>query len=295
MANPAPPSPSLYREIDYGDRTPDRTRPRWEVFRRRLWVNSGRLWYGVAGGLKVDCCFMHVPKCGGTSVKHALRRMCPIQRQVGWIEVGPSRRALAFLTDGQSDEFRFHEDGPNAAAIFAFRRGLLAYFLEAGAALVAGHFLFDAPLFERFRERYRLTSIMRDPVERLISHYNQDRRSNYLTDSFEDYLGTRLAWRHATLQLRYFAGIAQIEEGDVEDALATAKRNLEAFHLVGFTENMKKFSDDFAGIFGRRVPIAHYHKATLARPEIDRSVSRRLEALCAADIELHDHARRRFG
>jgi hypothetical protein len=291
---------SAGREIDYGDRTPYRLDPARERARRQLLVYSGRLWHGLVGGLRVNCCFMHVPKCGGTSVKLALLRTCPIQRRVGWLDVGASRRAVGVLTDETIDEFRYHEDGPNAAAIFALRRALLAYFLERGAVLVTGHFLFDGPIFAHYRDRYRFITTMRDPVERVISHYTEELRNRYLTESFDAYLDTNVAWRHATAQLRYFAGMPQVVPADVETAMARAKENLRAFSLIGFIGDLRRFSEGVREIFGPRlrvphvVPTRHHHDAVLPKPSIDQASRRRLETMCAADIELYDYAKRTF-
>lgn len=291
---------SSLREIDYGDRTPYRQEPFWERTRRRLWVIAGRVRCGVTGGLRANCCFLHVPKCGGTSVKLALLRTCPIQRRVGWLDVGASRRAVALLAEQSMDEFRYHEDGPNAAQIFAFRRALLAYFLERGAVLVTGHFLFDQPIFAHFRDRYRFVTTMRHPVERMISHYTEELRNRYLVESFDAYLETKVAWRHATAHLRYFAGMPEVGHADVRVALATAKANLEAFSLIGFAEDMDRFGAGFRELFGCRLriphvrPARHYHDAVLPKPTVERATRRRLEEMCAGDIELYDYARRTF-
>jgi hypothetical protein len=273
------------KEIDYGDRTPSRAEPFWERTKRQCWVYGGRLWHGLGGG---------------TSVELAVLRRCPIQRRVGLLNVGASRRAVALLAEEPIDEFRYHEDGPNAAQIFAFRRALLAYFLERQAVLVTGHFLFDGPIFAHFHDRYRFVTTMRHPVERMISHYTEDLRNRYLVERFDTYLETNVAWRHATAHLRYLAGMPQVDHADVASALATAKRNLETFDLIGFAEDMDRFGARFGEIFGRRLriphvlPGRHYHAAVLPKPTIDRSTRRRLEEMCAADIELYDYARRSF-
>lgn len=93
---------------------------------------------------------------------------------------------------------------------------------------MTGHFLFDGPIFAHFRDDYRFITTMRDPVERMISHYTEELRNRYLTESFDAYLETNGAWRHATAQLRYFAGLPHVDPGDVEPALAAAKENLRA-------------------------------------------------------------------
>lgn len=283
-------------EIDTGGRLPTRGRPLpfWEQMSVRFSVNAGRLWYGIVGDMRANCCFMHVPKCGGTSMIHGLRRLCPIQRSLGLIQVAPSRSAISLLAERRLDYFGFHEDGPRTADVFAFRRSLLFYFLASDLPLVAGHFLFDRDAFANFGDRYRFISVLRDPVERMVSHYNEERRGNYLDLPFVAYLETNLAWRHATTALRYFSGMAHIEPTHLDHALALAKANLRCFAVVGFTENLDRFCARFADLFGRRLRIGHYRRAVLPKPDIDRAMRHRLEVMCRGDLELYQAAKELF-
>jgi hypothetical protein len=283
-------------EIDTAGGSPLRSRPL--SFRERMTVrfsvSAGRLWYGIVGDMRANCCFMHVPKCGGTSLIHALRRVCPIQRSLGLIQVAPSRSATSLLAEGRLDYFGFHEDGPRTADVFAFRRSLLFYFLASDVPLVAGHFLFERDAFANFGDRYRFISVLRDPVERMISHYNEERRTNYVDLPFDAYLETNLAWRHATMALRYFSGMAHIEPTQLHRALALAKSNLRCFAAVGFTEHLDPFCTRFADLFGRRLRVGHYRRTALPKPDIDRSMRRRLEAMCRGDLELYESAKEVF-
>lgn len=61
---------------------------------------------------------------------------------------------------------------------------------------------------------------------------------------------------------------------------------------------MGLFDTGFCEIFGRRLevphvlPTRHYHTAVLPKPRVAQSTRRRLEAMCAADTELYDYAKR---
>jgi hypothetical protein len=283
-------------EIDTDGRLPPSGRPLSfsERMRVRFSVSAGRLWYGMVGDMRANCCFMHVPKCGGTSMIHALRRICPIQRGLGLIEVAPSRSAISLLAERRLDYFGFHEDGPCTADVFAFRRGLLFYFLASDVPLVAGHFLFDRDAFAHFRDRYRFISVLRDPVERMISHYGEERRGNYLDLPFHAYLETNLAWRHATTALRYFSGMAEVAPTQLDHALDLAKANLGCFSLVGFTEDLDRFRTRFADLFGRRLRIGHYRRTKSPKPDLDRATRRRLEHMCRGDLEFYQAAKELF-
>jgi hypothetical protein len=242
--------------------------------------------------LAYNCCYMHVPKCAGTSVTDAIRSLCPLQRRVGMILARPSRRATA-LQAGRS-EWNIHEDGPESQAIFANLEQLMLYFMANDAPLVCGHFLFSELAHTAFGDRYRFVSVLRNPLDRLVSNYADARLGNYIDMPFATYLDSEVGWRHATVMLRYFSGQPVIPQEGIVDAMAVARGNLEKFALVGFTDRMPDFATGFASVFGARPRLHHMRPGRYEKPEIDRSARARMEQLCAGDLEFYEHARRRF-
>ena len=242
--------------------------------------------------LAYNCCYMHVPKCAGTSVTDAMRSLCPLQKRIGMILARPSRRATA-LQSGRP-EWNIHEDGPESQVIFAYREYLMLYFMADDAPLVCGHFLFSELAHTAFGDRYRFVSVLRNPLDRLVSNYADARLGNYIDLPFAAYLDSEVGWRHATVMLRYFSGRPVIPQEGIVEAMAVARANLEKFALVGFTDRMPDFATGFASVFGARLRLHHMRPGRYEKPEIDRSARARMEQLCAGDLEFYEHARRRF-
>jgi hypothetical protein len=264
------------------------------VIRTRFEVYSCRLWHTLAGGLRHNCCFMHVPKCAGSSISHGLRGTVRLQDKIGNIEAVPSRMAASLVYDGELSASRIHEDGPRCAEIFRFRRDLLSYYMAAGCALVFGHVLYDRDIFAQHRSSYKYISILREPAARVISNFRSARFEGFIDGSFHSYLSSDVAWRHATVGLRYFSGLPEVPPAGIAHALSLAKENMKMFDLVGFAEDMDQFRRRFADLFGPRPLILRHNTAKLARPDVDGEARRKLETLCEADREIYEHARQMF-
>jgi hypothetical protein len=258
----------------------------------RLRLYLARALRSVSRPLAYNCCYMHVPKCAGTSVTDAMRSLCPLQKRVGMVLARPSRRATA-LQSGRP-EWNIHEDGPESAVIFGYREHLMLYFMADDAPLVCGHFLFSELAYTAFGHRYRFVSVLRNPLDRLVSNYADARLGNYIDMPFGDYLDSEVGWRHATVMLRYFSGQAVIPRSGVDAAMTAARANLEKFALVGFTDRMPAFAEGFAKVFGAKLHLHHMRPGRFEKPKIDDGARARMEQLCAGDLEFYEHARRRF-
>jgi hypothetical protein len=258
----------------------------------RLRLYTARALRSLRPTLTYNCLYMHVPKCAGTSVTDAMRSLCPLQKHVGMILARPSRRATA-LQSGRP-EWNIHEDGPESQVIFAYREHLMLYFMADDAPLVCGHFLFSELAHAAFGNRYRFVSVLRNPLDRLVSNYADARLGNYIDMPFSAYLDSEVGWRHATVMLRYFSGRAVIPREGVADAMKAARLNLEKFALVGFTDRMEDFATRFGDVFGSPLRLHHMRPGRFEKPEIDRNARVRMEQLCAGDLEFYEHARRHF-
>jgi hypothetical protein len=259
----------------------------------RLRLYSARVMRSLTRGLQYNCCFMHIPKCAGTSMTNALRSVCPLHRRTGMILAKPTREAASILS-GRS-EWEIHEDGPLSSAIFAYREHLLLYYMANNAPLVCGHFLFSERAHDAYNDRYRFVSVLRDPLERLVSNYADARLANYVDMPFDAYLESDVGWRHATVMLRYFANMPEIPRDGTGTALSAARSNLAKFSLIGFTDQLTDFCGEFSNIFGVRLHVRHLRTAGFRKPEIDPATRRKMEALCAGDLEFYAYARRKFG
>jgi hypothetical protein len=291
-SSPPDAPPTLPPLLRHGLNPDPEARPLARQTYERLRLYTARALRSMQRPLAYNCCYMHVPKCAGTSVTDAMRSLCPLQKRIGMILARPSRRATA-LQSGRP-EWNIHEDGPESQVIFAYREYLMLYFMADDAPLVCGHFLFSELAHAAFGDRYRFVSVLRNPLDRLVSNYADARLGNYIDMPFATYLDSEVGWRHATVMLRYFSGQPVIPQEGIVDAMAVARGNLEKFALVGFTDRMPDFATGFASVFGARPRLHHMRPGRYEKPEIDRSARARMEQLCAGDLEFYEHARRRF-
>ncbi|AWX93848.1 hypothetical protein DPM13_14545 [Paracoccus mutanolyticus] len=256
-------------------------------FRQRSRLYLGRSLRTVSG-LRQPCVFMHVPKCGGTSVSEALYATVPLHRKIGILDSPSIRSALAIQHSGQ-DDLSFHDEGARADDIAAFRETLLLMHMAHRATLIHGHFLFSERAWQHFGDRYRYVTILRDPVARTVSHIRLDAGREPFG---EDPGGTagRAAAKATNLQDDFHGSPMRRNIGR---AMERALRNMERFSLIGFLEDLDGFSRDFAALFGVRPWIPHYNSAGQDKPFAMTTEQRdRLAALSAPDIELYAHARR---
>ncbi|MDP5307515.1 sulfotransferase family 2 domain-containing protein [Paracoccus spongiarum] len=265
--------------------------PPFARFKQRSRLYAGRSLRTMAGqSLRHPCVFLHVPKCGGTSVSEALYATVPLHRKIGILDSPSIRRALAIQQAGR-DDLSFHDEGPHADEITRFREALVLMHMAHQATLIHGHFLFSEAAWRHFGGRYRYVTILRDPVARTVSNFRMDQRTGTFTGDFDAFLDSAEGRRKALHKLRYFSGMATVAPEDEAGALALARRNIERFSLIGFLDDLPGFADGFAALFGPRPRIAHYNKADEAPFAMTDAQRDRLEALCAPDIALYHHAR----
>lgn len=268
--------------------------PPVERFKQRARLYSGRAARTrPGGGLKHRCVFMHVPKCGGTSVSEALYATVPLHQKIGILDSPSIRRAMAIQALGLDDEISFHDEGLHAAEIADFREKLVLMHMAHDCRLVHGHFLFSEAAWQQFGHAYRYVSILRDPVERTISNYRMDRRSGVFDGDFDAFLDSAEGRRKALHMLRFFGGQSEIADDQIEAVTKLARQNIDRFTLIGFLDDLPGFARDFADIFGARPAIAHYNRASDKGLELTPAQRGRLEALCAPDLVLYEHALRR--
>jgi hypothetical protein len=264
--------------------------------RRRVRLYAGRLRRMVAGkGISEPCVFLHLPKCGGTSLSEALYAAVPMQQRIGVIDALATRRAAALLQFGRDDVWACHDDLENGAATFALRDKLLLTHMCWDTRLIHGHLLYTDTMRQPPGERYKVVTVMREPTARAISNFRMAVRAGLVPPDPDAWLGSLIGRNHATVNLRYLSGRSTVPEEATAAALETAGRNLDSLALVGFLDALPKLVGDFADLFGPRLVLHRYNEARGDDIALSRSQRQRLEELCAPDIALHERARARFG
>lgn len=265
--------------------------------RQRLTQRS-RLYLGRASRtvmptqMKRKSMYMHVPKCGGTSVSEALYATIPLGKQIGLLPSKAVRESQSFLHLGEIDTVSFHDEGKEAAKLAAFREQLVLLHMADDCALIHGHFLFT-PRIKQLAALlgYDPITILRDPAERTISNYRMAQRNKMFEGSFDAFLESEMGRRMALHTLRYFSGQVTIHESGETAALEVAKTNMAGFPVIGFLDDLAQFSGQYHAHFGVRPRIAHFNKGSGSGLDISSKTRGRLEALCAPDFELFEHAK----
>ena len=261
--------------------------------RRRAYL--GRIQRMLLGRtLKHRCCFMHVPKCGGTSLTQALAATIPMDQHVGNIEAISSRRAVSLIEADTDSYSLYYEDGPNSADLFAFREQLLIYLMSRKMTLITGHFLFSERAYRHFGDEYKYVSMLRDPVDRIVSNYTSALQVGYIDMDFDSYLESDVARRHALLNLRYFSGCPEIPRGEENNYLDRAREVIGRFSLVGFLDDLSGFERRYADVFGERLRVRKYNEAKRPKPSLSRKQIAKVEEISTPDLELHEYARSLF-
>jgi hypothetical protein len=164
--------------------------------------------------------------------------------------------------------------------------------------VVHGHILFwdDVP----WPEDARFFSVLRDPVERVISHHYwlADRKieaGGRLTYGLEE--GVRTAMIRDNLQTRVLSGADPAGRMADREMLERAKANLDRCAVVGLVERFDATLLLLARAFGWSQPYYRRENVSSTRPrreEIDVAAIAAIEEHNALDRELYEYARTRF-
>jgi hypothetical protein len=228
--------------------------------------------------------FLHVPKCGGNSLRLALRDAWrgPFSGGSRWrVHVGPrsSRRAAEEL----------------GVPVDAFRDALLRYHLhDAKSRLVTGHFAWPEGLLEQFPD-VSLVTLLRDPVAHFLSCYYEARAAGRTEQKLDAFLDGDHARRIGLRFVRAFAGKVDPLELEKPHALEAARSRLTTVAVIGLLGELPGFVEDFRRRFGVRLRLPHANAGTLRqrqeRQELTDALRARIAERVAPNQALYDFAR----
>lgn len=236
--------------------------------------------------------FVHVPKCGGSSVETALRSAYRYSR----IRVDSERSAAgakATLPEGAAVR-----DTLISASVM--RSHVLHYALACGYACITGHAPLRNNMIEAYQGSHAFVTILRDPVARFKSHYAfsyQSGRHGHIGEALDAFLDTPRARDIGTLFIKYFGLVEPGADYDVAAAVARSKETLAKMEVVGFLDRMDAFAEGVGRIRGKRIAIGHENKGVARRAEkmqFTEAQEARIREVCAPDIEIYEWARERW-
>jgi hypothetical protein len=269
-----------------------RKAPFQERMARRLSIVTGRAKRSLPGSApKHPSVFLHMPKCGGTSLSEAMYATVPFHERIGVIDAVSSRRAAAMLHFGKNEPFLCHEDLDTGQMVFNVREGMLLQHMAWNTMLIHGHVFWSEQAEQHFGQTYKYVTLLRDPVARTISNYRMSQRAGLTTADVDAYLAGNVAKRHARVYLRYLTGQNDIADDAMDDAITKAKERLTRFAIIGFLDQTDEFLRQYRTLFGVKLRLAQLNAAPDRPPDYTDDQMQRIRALCAPDIALYDFAK----
>ncbi|MEM9048152.1 MAG: hypothetical protein AAGC92_05490 [Pseudomonadota bacterium] len=235
-----------------------------EKARRRLFVYSRRAGRCLTGGLRHPCLFMHLPKCGGTSLANALYAAVPLHQRIAVLDAVAIRRAAAIGAFGRDDPWLCHEDLAQGHHAVALREQLALTHMAEGARLLHGHLPLSASVLQHVAPHYRIVTLMREPVARSLSNFQMAVRAGLIAPDIDAWLEGPFGRRHATVFLRYLSGSNAVVPADEHAALRRAEAALKRIALIGFLDALPDFVAGFRRQFGVRIAMPHFNAAPVA-------------------------------
>lgn len=221
--------------------------------------------------------FFHVPKCGGTALSHAFR----------------VRYVLS--------HFRLHEE-VSAAVInreeverwWEYKRHLFLYHALSGTNFVQGHVQYDPAAFAGLHGRAVFLTLLREPKDRVISHYYFDSRTNCM--SFREFLQSHRGQVECSVLSRFFGGLPFSAGMPAETHRDAAIEALRRFDIVGLLEA----PDQMAAAIRKRTGLKFdlpVRNVGAQRRASDQHISTEdmalLEEMCEFETAIYEAARER--
>ncbi|MDJ0782536.1 MAG: sulfotransferase family 2 domain-containing protein [Desulfosarcinaceae bacterium] len=229
--------------------------------------------------------FLHIPKCGGTSIVEALsdcygpRSLDPSQ----WYLDAP---AVFEAATARNQHFQQISETV-----------LLYAMAQRKHRFITGHFFFSDRAQELYGDRWETITVLRDPVSRWFSQYYFNRYksgAHYKTDaSLDAYIDSEEGVGAGRTLMNLLAGTRYDWADAPQEGVRRAIANLERIHLVGCLEHLDQFQSSFRARYGVGLTIGRRRKNPAAGQKSappDDHVLEKVTHICRYDDQIYRHA-----
>lgn len=230
--------------------------------------------------------YVHIPKCGGTSLQKAITEKYGIQ---------------AYLVPGHV----FHLDAAASVRasdklgvdLLTYRNQLLYYAMTGKTHFISGHFNFNEEIANSFGQEWNFITMIREPVKKWLSKfyfnkYNADPNHVWkINVSLEEFLNSDEAISYGSDYVTNILGkpdkALTVSGTDISKTISL----LEKFSIVGILEETDQFSTQFKNAFGSPIYLtqANTSPAKARDKTITPEIEKKIRELCAPNLAIYNH------
>ena len=233
-------------------------------------------------------CFIHVPKCAGTSIVSAIDNSYSTLDRILFFKQGidaPAAKEAAEILSLTEHEVR----STNMAYALAQDRNRFLH----------GHTHGLPEIIDRYRDKWMFVTILRQPIERWASEYvyNKYKSVNWkkVTLTIDKYLQSDIGLDAGKVFLNYFSS-RSLDNDKKEDEFyfEQACHNLERFSVVGGVEELESWVEKFKINTGIRINIAKRNPSPNSKALTDLlsnpALREDMEKICYWDKKVYEFA-----